>query len=180
MPARDDFASAEFADAAPETTTAWDPVPSWRLGFHKGPQRAWNRRMTLLTAGILAITSLTGMLTWETSRIGVAPQVTVTVAGTDYRDNLRIAPNAFGDRAVGRLASWTTAERPSPRRSLQLTGQPIHLRRATDFLEIDTDPNASICLLFISAHGISTPAVKIQVGACGPLWSLATAEDQPA
>ena len=132
-------------------------IPSWRLGEHR---RAAGRRIgrgLLLAAGLVTLSALTGILTWATTSIGPPPRVAVTLATTDYRANLHLPPNAFGDRGVGRFASWVTRSYSAARRQLELTGPPLELATADDFQRIQGDARAAVSLIYVSAHGIGTP-----------------------
>ncbi|QEG40656.1 vWA domain-containing protein [Roseimaritima ulvae] len=117
----------------------------------------WDRRVSLLVSGVMAVCTLTALLTWAATSVGPAPHVAVTLAGSDYRNQLDLPANGYGDRAIGRLASWVTAGPRGPRRDLQLARPPLELQTSDDFADLTTDRQAAVALMFVSAHGISTP-----------------------
>ncbi len=127
-------------------------------GGGAGPRSGrWNSRISLLVGGVVAVSALTALLTWAATSVGPAPHVAVTLAGSDYRKQLDLPANGYGDRAIGRLASWVTQGGRGPRRDLQLVKPPIELATSGDFASLTSDPQAAVALMFVSAHGISTP-----------------------
>ncbi|MEZ6092175.1 MAG: hypothetical protein R3C05_30075 [Pirellulaceae bacterium] len=133
-----------------------DRVASWRLGTTNRRPRRWINRFSLSVSGIAILTALTAVLTWATTAIGPPPHVAVTLAGTDYRANLDLPPNAMGDRAIGRLAAWASGTRTQMRTNIQLVKPPIELATKADFDQIDTNREAAVSLIYLSAHGIHT------------------------
>lgn len=132
-------------------------IRNWNSGASGRRIVHWNSRLRLLVGGVVAVSTLTALLTWAATSVGPAPHVAVTLAGSDYRNQFDLPANAYGDRAIGRLASWVTAGERGPRRDLQLAKPPIELASRGDFDSITTDPQAAVALIFVSAHGISTP-----------------------
>lgn len=134
-----------------EAIAAWHPA-----GDHPSRRRRWFRRANLLALGIVLVSVLTGVFTYATSRIGVAPRVSVTLVGTDYRDCDGMPPNGDGDRAIGAFARWSADAQLKARRDFKLSGSPIHYQVAADLQQVETDPNAPIAFWFLAIDGLGT------------------------
>ncbi|MEM9589538.1 MAG: hypothetical protein AAGA03_19805, partial [Planctomycetota bacterium] len=135
-----------------------DQIPAWRLSGNRWLARRHSTRFKLLIAGLVSLSLLTGVLAWATTRVGPAPQIAITLAGCDYRQNLDLPINAFGDRAVGRLAAWASRDDRTGRRQVLLSSRPINLQHAADFQIVRSDSDAAVSIVFISAHGVHSPS----------------------
>lgn len=132
-------------------------VASWRSAPANRIDRGRSKRLRVLVAAVVTTCTLTGLLTWATTSIGPSPQVSITLASTDYRNQLNLPVNAFGDRVIGHLAELASNQPKSAARHFKLFRSPIELSTASDFDKIEVDRSAAVAIVYISANGVSSP-----------------------
>ena len=131
-------------------------LSSWRSAAPFRRTNGPSRRVRMLVAAIVATCTLTGLLTWATTSIGPAPRISITLASSDYRNSINVPINGYGDQAIGRLATLTSLGKSQLRDHIRLAASPIELATAEDFSTLPLDRQASVSIVFLSAHGLSS------------------------
>jgi hypothetical protein len=104
------------------------------------------------------VCGISGWVGWATNAIHPLPKTQLMLVGTDYHDNLLIAPNLTGDRCLGRLAEFIDSHRDEDDFRISSTQVP------QDFLDtssIDAALSArgdQPAILYVTAHGLSSPS----------------------
>lgn len=131
-------------------------LSSWRSAAPFRRSNGPSRRVRILVAAIVATCTLTGLLTWATTSIGPAPRISITLASSDYRNSINLPINGYGDQAIGRLAALTSLGKGQLRHHIRLAASPIELATAEEFTTLPLDRQATVSIVYLSAHGLSS------------------------
>lgn len=135
----------------------------WR-SFAKSPMGKDGRHIkffVVLASTLVIICGISGWIGWATTSVRPITHTKLCLVSTDYHDNDLLPSALFSDRAVGRLASLCSDNSNNRQFMIELVGPPAEFVGEQAFGEIFPTSSEHPFLLYVAAHGVSSPAGPI-------------------